>query len=92
MWKDEVIEQRFDYSENKGIRLALLRVFRLPSPWILDDTPPFGGCRSWLNFPDPSAEHQHGETVINDADFAAQKSQLEGVLKKAGVLITEFDQ
>ncbi len=91
-WKDEVIEQRFDYSENKGIRLALLRVSRLPRPWILDERPAFGGCRSWLNFPDPSTEHQRGKAVINDADFANQQSQLEQVLKTADISITLFDQ
>ncbi len=91
VWKNEVIEQRFDYSESKGIRLALLRVFRLKSPWILENSPAFGGCRSWLDLPDPAAEFQSREAVIGDADFAAQKTQLEELLAGQGIPITKFD-
>lgn len=90
IWKPEVIEQRFEYSESKGIRLALLRVSRLREPWILEDSPAFGGCRSWLELP----EHEllDIEAVINDTDFSAQKNQLEQLLSEEGVKITEFDQ
>lgn len=93
-WKEEVIEQRFDFSENKGIRLALLRIYRLPEPWILEDRPAFGGCRSWLDLPDENEDRQieELEPVLSDEDFSAQKSKLQSLLQGAGIAITKFDR
>jgi len=92
IWKPEVIDQRFDYSDSKGIRLALLRVYRLKTPWVLDDRPDFGGCRSWLELPEPDTEHMDLESVMSDEDFSRQKNQLEQLLSVEGVEITTIDQ
>lgn len=92
IWNPAVIEQRFDYSENKGIRLAQLRVSRLHTPWILEDSPAFDGCRSWLELPEPEADHLEMNTVLSDEDFSAQKIQLEQLLEAEGVEVTKFDQ
>ena len=91
-WKPEVIEQRFDYSENKGIRLALLKVSRLKTPWILDEGPAFGGCRSWIELPKPEIEGMELNPVMSDADFSMQKSQLEQLLTEEKIGITIIDQ
>ncbi len=92
IWKPEVIEQRFDYSKNKGIRLALLRVSRLQTPWMLEESPAFGGCRSWIEFPEPDAEKLELAPVLDDADFAARQLEIEQLLSAAGVEVTKFDQ
>lgn len=90
IWNDEVIEQRFDYSENKGIRLALLKVFRLKEPRLLPDQASFGGCRSWLEL--PAIEQAKMDAVLNETDFLDRQKQLESLLSKAGIKITKFDQ
>jgi len=92
IWKTKVIEQRFDFSESKGIRLALLRVYRLNLPWLLKDNPAFGGCRSWLELPDPGPEQLQTKPVLSDADFSIQKNQLEELLSAEGIKFTKFDQ
>ena len=92
IWKPEVIRQRFDYSEKQGIRLALLRVYRLKMPWVLNDSPAFGGCRSWLELPKPNTEQLELEPVINDADFSAQNNQIKQLLSAESVEVTIFDQ
>jgi hypothetical protein len=91
IWKPEAIVQRFDYGKTKGIRLALLRVSRLQSPWMLEDSPAFGGCRSWIEFPEPDSEHRKLETVLDDVDFSARQTELEQLLSEEGVEITRFD-
>jgi len=91
IWKPEVIGQRFDYSKNKGIRLALLRVSRLQSPWVLEDSPAFGGCRSWIDLPGPDAGHHEMEPVLDDAGFSARQLELERLLSADGVEVTRFD-
>jgi hypothetical protein len=49
---DQVLQERFDYSEPKGLHLAFIRAYRLPEPWVFPYQRSFGGCRSWLNLPD----------------------------------------
>jgi hypothetical protein len=49
---DQVLQQRFDYSEPKGLHLAFVRTYRLPEPWVFPYQKSFGGCRSWVNLPD----------------------------------------
>ncbi|HEY0790421.1 MAG TPA: DUF1802 family protein [Chthoniobacterales bacterium] len=56
--RDRVLEQRFQYSEPKGLYLAFVRVFRWERPWRFPSQRSFGGCRSWLELPGvpPDAE------------------------------------
>jgi hypothetical protein len=48
---ESVVRERFDYKQ-AGLRLAVVRVFRLKPSWVLADAPAFGGCRSWLKLPE----------------------------------------
>jgi hypothetical protein len=48
---DQVLQQRFDYSEPKGLHLAFVQTYRLAEPWVFPYQKSFGGCRSWLNLP-----------------------------------------
>jgi hypothetical protein len=48
---DQVLQQRFDYSEPKGLHLAFVRTHRLAEPWVFPYRRSFGGCRSWVNLP-----------------------------------------
>lgn len=78
-WKEEVIRQRFDYDDAGAIHVALVRVFRLPVPWVLEDRPAFGGCRSWISMPDPAGV-AFGSPVLDDGAFAAVAARLDAVL------------
>jgi hypothetical protein len=51
-WTGETIRERFDYTENTGVSLAFLRVWRLAEPWTFPHEARFGGCRSWLDLPE----------------------------------------
>ncbi|MBV9491632.1 MAG: DUF1802 family protein [Verrucomicrobia bacterium] len=52
---DEVLRQRFEYSEPKGLHLAFVQAYRLAEPWTFPYQNKFGGCRSWVELPDRSA-------------------------------------
>ncbi len=69
VWAPEVIEERFGCGENNGISLAVMRVFRLNAPWILENRASFGGCRSWLGLPEDEGRPEIGEPVLSDAEF-----------------------
>jgi hypothetical protein len=51
-WTAETIRERFDYTDNAGISLAFLRVWRISPAWTFPDQSRYGGCRSWLDLPD----------------------------------------
>lgn len=56
IWRGEVVTERFDYDEPKGLSLAFVRVERLARRWEFADAPKYGGCRSWVNIPDVPCE------------------------------------
>ena len=51
-WTAETIRERFEYTDNAGISLAFLRVWKLRDPWTFSHQARFGGCRSWLELPE----------------------------------------
>ena len=78
-WSSDAIRERFDYSENQGISMAFLRIYRLDSPWSFPDEKRFGGCRSWLDLPVP-AHDPRLEPVLSDEAHASAKLSLRHAL------------
>ena len=78
-WNEDVIRQRFDYDDAGAIHAALVRVFRLSDPWILEDRPAFGGCRSWIAFPEPPSSLTESP-VLSDPDFSALQARVDGIM------------
>jgi hypothetical protein len=48
----EVVQERFGY-KGEGLNAAFVRVFRLELPWCFPNEKRFGGCRSWVELPEP---------------------------------------
>jgi hypothetical protein len=73
-----VVEERFRYDEHPGVHIAFVRVFRLDPPRKFKNEKKYGGCRSWIELPDP------GEcamvSVISDEEHARRKEFLFRVL------------
>jgi hypothetical protein len=53
--KERVVRERFDYDEAPGVHVAFVRVFRLDPVWRFPDAKAYGGCRSWVELPEPPA-------------------------------------
>ena len=79
IWKDSEIEQRFRYDEVQGVNLAFIRVFRLAPVFEFPDAPKYGGCRSWVNFPDLPPETKL-IPVLDDATHAARAAEVRAIL------------
>jgi hypothetical protein len=71
--RSEVVRERFDYDAAPGVHVALVRAFRLCPTWSFPDEKRFGGCRSWVNLPDPPAEVR-SEPVLSDAEHEKRRS------------------
>jgi hypothetical protein len=75
---DQVLEQRFQYSEPKGLYLAFARVFRWDTPWRFPYQPSFGGCRSWLELPGVPPE-ANLVPVLSDEEQAWRRNQVRAI-------------
>ena len=74
IYTEQTVRERFDWS-GKGmaagsIHLALVKVSKLETPWRLEYEKRFGGCRSWVELPEPPAEVlKSAIPVVGEADF-----------------------
>ena len=53
--KESVVRERFEYDEAPGVHVAFVRVFQLDPIWRFPDAKAYGGCRSWVQLPEPPA-------------------------------------
>ena len=89
IWKEDVIRERFVFSEEAGegsLQLAVLRTWRLASTWWIPDQRSYGGCRSWVDLPEIPAEvSRAGLSVV-----AAQRGRKEmvGLLDQVGINVS----
>jgi hypothetical protein len=71
VWRDDVIEGRFDWGHSKEIHVMAARIFRLAAPVELPMRESYGGCKSWIALAeDISTLDSHA--VLDDAAFSAQ--------------------
>ncbi|HEY1582459.1 MAG TPA: DUF1802 family protein, partial [Chthoniobacterales bacterium] len=50
---ESVVRERFDYATAPGVHVAFVEVFRLAAVWRFPDAKRYGGCRSWVELPEP---------------------------------------
>jgi hypothetical protein len=75
----EVVRERFEYDAAPGIHVAFVQVYELTTPWVFPDERRYGGCRSWVNLPEPPPAI--GLTpVLMDAEHAQRLSEFRAVL------------
>lgn len=72
VWTDAYLKMRADYKPEKPLMLLALRVFRLNQPRILEETPRYAGCRSWVAFTEPLAI-DGAEPVIQEPEFEKRR-------------------
>lgn len=55
---DSVVRERIEYKETAGVHVAFVKVFRLEPVWRFPDCKAYGGCRSWVDLPEPPRDLQ----------------------------------
>ena len=53
VWREDVVRERFEYEDQRGLQCAFVRVYRAARPWTFPNRPAYGGCRSWVTLPAP---------------------------------------
>jgi hypothetical protein len=85
IWTEETVRQRFDW-EGKGmaagsIHVALVRVRQLAEPWMLTYEKKYGGCRSWVELPDPPPGWEaEAEFTMGDDAFSTLDAKLREIV------------
>ena len=48
VWTDPLIDMRFNYRPENPLYLLLVRAYRLHDAHVIDNTPAYAGCKSWV--------------------------------------------
>jgi len=82
-----VIEERFVYDTGSGslggngINIAFVRVYRLEPPVSLPMEKSFGGCRSWIDFPEITESNSGAlVSVLSDEEHAQRRELFTNLL------------
>jgi hypothetical protein len=70
---NNVINERYNYSSPNGLYVAFLRAFRLLSPWAIPFQRTFGGCRSWIELPEPP-NGLRAQPVLSEKEHETRRS------------------
>ncbi len=71
VWRDEVIEQRYEWGRSKGVFALAVRVYRLPESVELPMLESYGGCKSWIEI-ERDISRDGAEPVLSDEAFATR--------------------
>lgn len=81
VWAEQLVRSRFAWGEEESIHCALVRVTRLAEPWMIPYEKAYGGCRTWIDMPEPPAEClASGSPVLADGAFAERQDEIEEML------------
>jgi hypothetical protein len=68
IWTRSLVDLRFNYKPQNPLYLVLVRVYRLHEPVLLENTPAYAGCKSWVPLAQP-IETGNATAVLDDVKF-----------------------
>ncbi len=80
-WTEDIVRERFEWGgETPEIHAALVRVSALKKPWVFPFEKKYGGCRSWLEIPEPGEQCLPAEPVVGDPEFGELAAEVRALL------------
>lgn len=80
IWSEATVRQRFHYKQ-PGLYCLAVRVWTMPAPVQVNDTPEIAGCRSWVELPEPIVASELSPAV-DDATFQQMLGELTSRLSR----------
>jgi len=68
LWTEAYAVSRFHWRPSQPLTIALVKVFRLEEPIIIESIPQFAGCKSWIDL-QPTINLPDMKPVLNDMDY-----------------------
>lgn len=78
-------EERLRWRRVHPLWAAVLRVWTVPEPPVLEDAAAHGGCVSWVELPESIGAPAQRRPALSDEAFAASAGAVEAALASAGV-------
>lgn len=80
VWSEEGVKKKFEWQGN-GVRLFIVRVYRLPETARIPWNASFGGCRSWIEMKE-GIPIEGAEPVLPASRFDEIRTRITGMLAK----------
>ena len=68
LWTPELLRRRFEQDNEHCLHVAIVRIHKLPAPWVLPMEKRYGGCRSWVELPEPEGLMASARPVVSDEE------------------------
>jgi hypothetical protein len=78
-------EERLRWRRKHPLWAAVLRVWSLPEPPVLEEASAYGGCVSWVELPEAVGAPEGAVPALSDEAFAQAAADVESALAAAGV-------
>ena len=69
------VESRFRYRDRLYLHVLVLRLYRMPRPYVVPNTLDYEGCVSWVEL-DDALSTAGAIPVLSDAEFASRRSEV----------------
>ena len=79
VWREDVVRERFEYEDHRGLQCAFVRVYRAARPWTFPNRPAYGGCRSWVTLP-PPPEDLDWTPVLGEEEHERRRGEIRNIL------------
>jgi hypothetical protein len=73
IWSSKLIDMRFNYRPENPLYLLLVRAFRLGSAVMVENTPAYAGCKSWVPL-ENGVDTRNSVPVLTDARYSDVRS------------------
>jgi len=81
IWTAPLIDMRFNYKPKNPLYLLLVRAYRLPAPVIIENTPAYAGCISWVPLDSP-VNVAGAAPVLEDAAYVEKRRTIFDKMKE----------
>ncbi len=83
VWTKPLIDMRFNYKPQNPLYLMLVRAYRLPQPLIVENTPAYAGCKSWVPLDQPVGTG-NAAPVLDELKYEMRRGSIMDRLKQFG--------
>jgi hypothetical protein len=89
--KSSVLRERFCYEDRQGLYVAFIRAYRLSNAWQIPFQRSYGGCRSWVELPEPPQDFQI-TPILSSAEQSRRRAVVLAALDRGGASEIEADR
>ena len=75
IWAPPLIDMRFKYRPENPLYLLLVRVYALAAPVVVENTPAYAGCKSWVPL-EESIATAGAQAVLNDEQYQLRRDKI----------------